>query len=178
MKHFANSYELRQESDKSQSETENTFICSDFYPSFLDFSAVLTEILLATVEFNCGQYDFIFVIVRSKDIARKKKMASLIEMAKNDNNFLMLCWLFDEEIESEFGLFVGVYLEEFRREDTELTQLMEEVLLYTHWKKFGILDRQQHDLREKRLRATLVLFEVPRVAVGAKQYSEMGCTFP
>lgn len=112
-----------------------------------------------------------------EDISRKKKMEAVIDAAKNDNTFLMVCLLFDEELETEFGLFADVCLKECRREGTEPTKLMKEVLLFAQAKRFGVVNRSEHQLREKRLRSTMLLFEAARVSVGAKPYRDMRWKF-
>lgn len=107
--------------------------------------------------------------VTEQGIIRKQQLECLLEMAKNDDNFMMVCLLFDEQVETEFGVFAGVYLDQCKMEKTEATELMKEVLLYAHWKRFGIIDRQEQELRERRLRSTMKLFEAARATVGKRR---------
>lgn len=107
------------------------------------------------------------------DIVLKDKLESLTKMASNDTNYFMLSSLFDDNMENNFGLCAGVCLDQCTREKEEPTKLMKEVLLYVHWKRFGIVDAREHATREEELRATLKVFEILRAAAGKRLYREM-----
>lgn len=110
--------------------------------------------------------------ISDDDIALRHTMEKALDMAKDDKKFMVLCSLFEEQNET-FGLFSGVYLEECRRSRTELSDFMKQVLLFAHWKKFGIVDRREHENREMRLRKTMVLLVAARRGLGLKSYEEM-----
>lgn len=112
-------------------------------------------------------------LVSEEYSVRNAKMKAVLDAANNEHHFLMLFLLFDEQLETDFGLFSGVFLEECRREGTEPTELMREILIFSHWRRFGIVDTQEHELREIRLRATMELFEAARIYMGEKPYREM-----
>lgn len=108
-----------------------------------------------------------------EEVAKKEKLQCLLQMARNDDNFAMVCMLFDDDFEAEFAMHAGVYLSEIKRDKTEPTPLMREVLIYAHWKKFGIPDMAEHEHREKRLRATRDFFVRARVSMGLKSFNQV-----
>ena len=112
------------------------------------------------------------------DYTQKRKLERKIELALNDYNFLIVCSLFDEQPNIEFGMYSGVYLDQCRREKITATAFMKEVLTYSHWKKFGIVSRREHEEREQRLQSTMHTSEAIWAVHGKKSYQEMRWNFP
>lgn len=116
-------------------------------------------------------------LVATEDTERKRKIDALIRTAKNDETFLVICMLFDEELSTEFGLFAGVYLEGHRRRGVQPSKLMREVLLFSYWRRFGAGNREEHESRERTLRATMQLMGEARICIGLKVYRDMRWRF-
>lgn len=109
--------------------------------------------------------------------SRSKKLQAVLETAMNDENFLMVCMLFDEHLEAEFGTFSRVFLEQHRRQRKEPKKLMREVLLFAQSRRDGTINTREHRDRERGLRLTMQLFEAARVSVGLRPYREMRWDF-
>lgn len=112
----------------------------------------------------------------SRETDHSNTMNTISEMAANDNIFLMISMLFDEDQDIEFGTFSRFFLEKHRSLGLEPTVLLKEVLQFAVGKKIG-LDTSEHHQREQGLRATMKLFEASRLSEGKKAYKDMDWDF-
>lgn len=89
----------------------------------------------------------------------------------------MVCMLFDQHLETEFGLFSRVFLEQHRRQGIEPTNLMKEVLLFAQSRRDGTAGTTENRERERRLRLTMEFFEATRISVSLRPYNAMRWDF-
>lgn len=76
----------------------------------------------------------------------------MLETAYDDRTFLMLCLLFDNNLDTKFDFFAGMFLENYKGGRPNLSHIAMGLLVFFHWEHFGIKDEKEHEDREWRLK--------------------------
>lgn len=84
----------------------------------------------------------------ARDYTLKHSARMMLESAYDDRTFLMLCLLFDESLDTKFDSFADMFLENYKGCHPNLSPVVMDLLVFCHWKHFGIKDEKEHEDRE------------------------------
>lgn len=97
----------------------------------------------------------------------------LHEAACDDDTFTTICLLFDREVDARFEMIAKPHLEWHFAEDVYVTALIKDIILYSHWKNFGVKDPTEHTERKARLLCLAEAFKDVRRVYGLSSYEEI-----
>lgn len=112
-------------------------------------------------------------IFSGNDLLLLSMVDKAIETAENDQLFLFLCRVDDENSECKIGLVAGRLLDRVKKQGTKVSALVMDVLKYGHEKHSGVSDIMEYHRLRERIHANVEMLKHARAWLGLRPYEQM-----
>lgn len=127
----------------------------------------------ANIENGTRQQHDLQASLSEEQRTRSRRLQCILNMAKVDEYYILLCMLFDASRVIEFGTYIREFRESLIGRNMQPPNLIKEVYHFSVSRNLRAIATEEHQEREKKLRSTMHLFEAARSSVGLPLYSNM-----